>query len=70
MAADHHHHDIPAMDYAEHEKTFGLFAGLVKWGTVLSLAFVLVIGAVTATISWPFALIVIAAMTAITMKFF
>lgn len=22
------------MDYAEHERTYGLFLGLVKWGTI------------------------------------
>ena len=75
MAADHHHtqassHEGTAMDYAEHEKTFSLFASLIKWGTVFSIVFVLVIGAFTATVSWPFTLIVSALMTAIVAKFF
>jgi len=68
--ADNKHHDVPAMDYAEHEKTFNLFVELFKWGTVISLAFVLVVGASTGTISWLFALIVGALVTAITAKFF
>lgn len=58
MAADHHNHDVPAMDYAEHEKTFALFAWLIKWGTVFSVVFVLFIGAMTSLIPWAFALIV------------
>jgi hypothetical protein len=24
----------PAMDYSEHEKTYDLFIGLTKWGTI------------------------------------
>lgn len=70
MAADNHHHDVPAMDYAEHEKTFGLFAGLIKWGTVGSLGITLLAGAATHTIPWLFAIIVAVAMTAIVAKFF
>jgi hypothetical protein len=58
MAADHHNHDVPAMDYAEHEKTFSLFASLIKWGTVGTVVFVLLTGAITALIPWWFALIV------------
>jgi hypothetical protein len=27
-------HDVPAMDYPEHLRTYGLFLGLMKWGTV------------------------------------
>lgn len=67
---DNKHHDVSAMDYAEHEKTFNLFVELFKWGTVFSLAFVLVVGASTGTIPWLFALIVGAATAAITAKFF
>lgn len=70
MAADNHHHDVPAMDYAEHEKTFSLFAGLIKWGTVGSLGLTLLVGATTNTISWLFAIIVTVLMTAIVAKFF
>ncbi|MGL5446483.1 MAG: aa3-type cytochrome c oxidase subunit IV, partial [Rhabdaerophilum sp.] len=29
------------MDYAEHEKTFSLFGGLIKWGTVFCVIFTL-----------------------------
>ena len=68
MAADHH--DVPAMDYAEHEKTFALFMGLCKWVTVGTVGVVLLIGAVTHLIPWLFALIVTAALTAIVAKFF
>ena len=65
MAADHHHnHDVPAMDYAEHEKTFSLFGSLMKWGTVFSVVFLLIIGAITALIPWAFALIA-SALTAV-----
>ncbi len=70
MAADNHHHDIPAMDYAEHDKTFDLFAGLIKWGTVGSLMITLLAGAATNTIPWIFAIVVSALMTAIVVKFF
>jgi hypothetical protein len=70
MAADKNHHDVPAMDYAEHDKTFGLFAGMIKWGTVGSLGIVLLAGAATNTISWIFAIVVAVLMTAITAKFF
>jgi Bacterial aa3 type cytochrome c oxidase subunit IV len=69
MAADKHH-DVSAMDYAEHDKTFGLFGSMIKWGTVFSLLFVLIVGAATSTISWPFALIVGVLLTVITAKFF
>jgi hypothetical protein len=70
MAADNHHHDVPAMDYAEHDKTFGLFAGMIKWGTVASLMIVLLAGAATHTISWIFAIVVSVLMTAVVAKFF
>jgi hypothetical protein len=70
MAADKHHHDVPAMDYAEHEKTFGLFAGLIKWGTVASLLMLLLAGAFTGTIGWIFTLVVTVLMIAIVVKFF
>lgn len=69
MASDHHH-DVPAMDYAEHDKTFGLFVSLIKWGTVISLTFAILAGTFTGTIPWLFGLAVIAALTAITAKFF
>lgn len=70
MAADNHHHDVPAMDYAEHDKTFGLFAGMIKWGTVASLMLVLLVGAVTHTVPWIFAIVVSVLMTAVVAKFF
>lgn len=70
MAAEHKNHDVPAMDYAEHDRTFALFGSLMKWGTVLSLAFVLLAGASTGTIAWWFAILVTVALTAIVAKFF
>ena len=36
----------PAMDYAEHEKTYRLFISLTKWGTV-SMVILLIVMAVT-----------------------
>ena len=69
MAADHHH-DVPAMDYAEHEKTFGLFASLIKWGTVFSVIFVLLVGSFTGILPWAFTLIVSALSVGIVAKFF
>jgi hypothetical protein len=39
--ADHHASaGHPAMDYAEHDKTYGLFVGLFKWGTIACVALV------------------------------
>ncbi|MBN8533951.1 MAG: aa3-type cytochrome c oxidase subunit IV [Rhizobiales bacterium] len=70
MAADNHNHDAPAMDYAEHEKTFSLFAGLIKWGTVFSVIFVLLTGSFTGLLPWAFTLIVSVLTTAIVAKFF
>jgi Bacterial aa3 type cytochrome c oxidase subunit IV len=75
MAADHTHHgtdqhDSPAMDYAEHDKTFALFAMLCTWVTVGSVVFVLIVGAITGIISWLFALTVSGAMAFIAKKFF
>jgi hypothetical protein len=70
MAADHHHNDAPAMDYAEHEKTFSLFAELIKWGTVFSVIFVLLVGSFTGLLPWAFTLIVSVLTTAIVAKFF
>jgi len=37
----------PAMDYAEHEKTYNLFVGLIKWGTVASVACVIALAVLT-----------------------
>ena len=31
---NHSNHAGSAMDYAEHERTYGMFIGLVKWGTI------------------------------------
>lgn len=69
MATEKNHHDSPAMDYAEHDKTFGLFAWLIKWGTVFSLAITLLAGAATNTISWIFAIVVTVLMTIVAAKF-
>ena len=70
MAANHHDHDVPAMDYAEHEKTYSLFGALMKWGTVFSVIALLITGALTSLIGWPFALIVSVATFAVVAKFF
>lgn len=35
MASDlHASNSGSGMDYAEHERTYGMFLGLVKWGTI------------------------------------
>ena len=45
--ADHHNSaGQSGMDYAEHEKTYELFVGLTKWGTIFCVA-VMVFMAVT-----------------------
>ncbi|MCA4911193.1 MAG: aa3-type cytochrome c oxidase subunit IV, partial [Methylobacterium sp.] len=36
MAAHSQDQKPPAMDYAEHEKTYALFGELMKWGTAVS----------------------------------
>jgi hypothetical protein len=33
--ADNHGAGHPAMDYAEHERTYKMFIGMAKWGTIL-----------------------------------
>ena len=40
MAEHHANHDAghPAMDYAEHEKTYNIFIALMKWGTIITIA--------------------------------
>jgi hypothetical protein len=38
MADQHNTAGHPAMDYAEHEKTYQLFIGLTKWGTIFCVA--------------------------------
>ncbi|MCA0406629.1 MAG: aa3-type cytochrome c oxidase subunit IV [Proteobacteria bacterium] len=63
-------HEVPAMDYAEHNKTYSLFIGLIKWGTVFSVGLTLFIGAATGLIPWLFFLIVTAALTGAVVKFF
>jgi Bacterial aa3 type cytochrome c oxidase subunit IV len=64
------HHDVPAMDYAEHDKTFALFVWLIKWGTVFSVATTVFIGAATGIVPWLFFLVVTAAMSFVAAKFF
>ena len=44
--ADNHGAGHPAMDYAEHERTYQMFIGMTKWGTILMVA-LLVFMAVT-----------------------
>ncbi|HYP56901.1 MAG TPA: aa3-type cytochrome c oxidase subunit IV [Beijerinckia sp.] len=34
MAEEHVYAGHPAMDYAEHEKTYRMFIGMVKYGSV------------------------------------
>ncbi len=40
MAEDQGKAGHPAMDYAEHDKTYELFIAMTKWGTILSVAIV------------------------------
>ena len=63
-------HGASAMDYAEHDKTFSLFVGLIKWGTVFSVALTLFIGAATGIIPWLLFLVVTAGLTGAVVKFF
>ena len=44
--ADHDHAAGSAMDYAEHERTYGRFVGLVKWGSIFIIG-LLVVMAIT-----------------------
>lgn len=37
----------PAMDYAEHEKTYDMFVGLIKWGTIVSVASIVLLAVLT-----------------------
>lgn len=37
----------PDMDYAEHEKTYAMFLGLAKWGTIGCVAIVVLLGILT-----------------------
>ena len=37
----------PDMDYAEHEKTYELFIGLFKWGTVFCIGCVVLLAVLT-----------------------
>jgi hypothetical protein len=34
--ADNHGADHTAMDYAEHERTYEMFIGMAKWGTIVA----------------------------------
>jgi hypothetical protein len=70
MAAQNHDHNPPAMDYAEHEKTFSLFASLMKWGTVLSIFLLMLVGSIWGPLPWAFTLIVTALSIGIVAKFF
>ena len=39
MAGQNHNaHSGSAMDYSEHERTYTMFLGLVKWGTIFVVA--------------------------------
>ncbi len=70
MAADNHDHHAPAMDYAEHEKTYGLFGELMKWGTALSVVLVLLVGSIWGPVPWIFTLVVAALTIGVIAKFF
>lgn len=37
----------PDMDYAEHERTYDMFIGLFKWGTVFCIGCVVLLGVLT-----------------------
>ncbi len=62
-------HDAPAMDYAEHEKTFSLFTGLIKWGSVFSIGLTLLSGAVAGLIPWLFLLVVAGGLIVVAARF-
>jgi hypothetical protein len=70
MAVHNHDHDVPAMDYAEHEKTFSLFGNLIKWGTLFSIIFVLFTGSLTGLLPWAFSLFLSILTAVIVAKFF
>jgi len=46
--AQHEHTAGSAMDYAEHERTYGMFLNLVKWGSIFVI--VLLVGMAIALI--------------------
>lgn len=58
------------MDYAEHNKTFALFADLIKWGTVASLGLVVLTGMLTGLIPFFIGFVLIVAMGVGAIKFF
>lgn len=70
MAAHNPDNQPPAMDYAEHEKTFSLFADLMKWGTALSLVLVMLVGSIWGPLPWIFTLVVAALIVGVIAKFF
>lgn len=70
MAVENHDHHAPAMDYAEHEKTFSLFGELMKWGTALSVILLLLVGSIWGPLPWAFTLVVSAALIGVIAKFF
>lgn len=37
----------PAMDYEEHERTYSLFIGLIKYGTIFSVACIILLAILT-----------------------
>ena len=40
--ANHDHAAGSAMDYSEHERTYEMFLGLVKWGSIFVIAIFLI----------------------------
>lgn len=65
-----HAHEGAAMDYAEHNKTFALFADLIKWGSVISLSLVVLTGILTGLIPFFIGFVLIVAMVVGAVKLF
>ena len=54
MASDSHASTSGSgMDYAEHERTYGMFLGLVKWGTIGLVVLLIGMAIVTFKLSVP-----------------
>lgn len=70
MAAHNHDHQPPAMDYAEHEKTYALFGELMKWGAAVSVILVMLVGSIWGPLPWAFTLLVSALTIGVIAKFF
>ena len=55
--ADHHVSHAVDNDYREHEATYARFLTMSKWGTVLTVVFVLFIGSMTSLVPWALTLV-------------